>query len=180
VTPVYDSIPSRSAIVISKAQFKIPYSPIEGSLFGVGDRINIRENHERTSTDAGDTSKFLYRSFRLGKDPAILNNTELHKTSTSTGNKAVGEDSFEFTRVNSTTLRILGSDNGFDNWNGASNSALYSRFGVTNFDNFDLSDIYLDLGFNFGTSSTVGSSPAVDAFLLHYMMAEIITCGPGA
>lgn len=171
----YDSTPSRSATVISTAKFKIPYSPIEGSLLGMGDRINIRESHERTSTDAGDTSRILHRSFYLGKDNSILNNLLLHKTNTSASNRSVGEDSFEFSRVDSTTLRILGVNNGFDNWNGPSPSPIYSRFGITGFDNLDLNDIYLDLGFNFAAAS-----PTVDAFLLHYMTAEIITCGPGA
>ena len=169
--PTFDSVPTRTNVLQKHAQVKIPYSPIEGSLLKDGDLIEFTIAHNRLYIDAGDNTKVLSRSIKVGKSTDILSNKELLSwPATATNQKVFAENRLAITRKDCTSLQFLGNWTRWDNWNGASDTdGPYTP--TLGCDNFDLFDIYMQVGLKFDVA------PTKDAAKVTFCQAIIKTCG---
>lgn len=169
--PTFDSVPTRTNVLQKHAQVKIPYSPVEGSLLKDGDLIEFTIAHNRLYIDAGDNTKVLSRSIQVGKSTDILSNKEiLSWPATATNQKVFAENRLVITRKDCTSLQFLGNWTRWDNWNGA--SATDGPYTPTlGCDNFDLFDIYMQVGLKFDVA------PTKDAAKVTFCQAIIKTCG---
>lgn len=170
-TPTYDTTPTRGNTLLKHAQVMIPYSPVEGSLLKDGDLIEFTIAHNRLYMDAGDNTKVLSRAIRAGKSTDILINKELLAWDASaTNQKVFAENRLAMTRKDSTSVLFLGNWTRWDNWNGASTAdGPYTP--TLGCDNFDLFDIYMQVGLKFSTT------PTKDAAKVSFFQAIIKTCG---
>ncbi|QOJ24078.1 MAG: hypothetical protein HRU78_10840 [Gammaproteobacteria bacterium] len=175
----YNATPTRSGTFDSKLKIKIPYSPLNGSFLQNGDMIRIQASYQRLFLDAGDSTKFLFRRLFLGRSTNPANNKELLVTNGAVANDGCAEHNLVIKKTDSSTFQILGKQVVFNLWDGNTATDLYSINGVTDIDNIDIQDAYLDFGFNFGTSITVGVPAIKDAAHLYSCFIEIITCGSG-
>ncbi|SDX24249.1 hypothetical protein SAMN05216333_12338 [Nitrosomonas oligotropha] len=171
----YNVAPTRSATPVSVAKFVLPYSPIEGSLWQDGDLMEFTSVIERTSTDAGDNTKTIYRDVHIGSNATMANNDPIASTTTAAANDGIPELMLRFRRIDSTTIQHLGIRvNAFDNWGGPSTNNPHSAYGISNFENMDRANMNVDFGLHFS------AAPTVDAARLYFVFARLVTCGPGA
>lgn len=170
-TPTYDTTPTRGNTLLKHAQVMIPYSPVEGSLLKDGDLIEFTIAHNRMYMDAGDNTKVLSRSICTGKSTDILvNKNILPLDAAATNQRGFAENRLAIRRKDCTTLKFLGNFTRFDNWNGATaTDAPYSE--TIGCDNFDLFDIYMQVGLKFSVA------PTKDAAWVSFFQAIIKTCG---
>lgn len=171
----YNVAPTRGATPVSVAKFILPYSPVEGSLWQDGDLMEFSSVIERTSTDAGDNTKTIYRDVHIGSNATMANNNSIASTTTSAANDGISELMLRFRRIDSSTIQHLGIRvNAFDNWSGPSTFNPHSAFGITDFENMDAANMNVDFGLHFS------AAPSVDAARLYFVFARLVTCGPGA
>lgn len=183
--PIFNTTPTRGSVIAKHAEIKIPYSPVEGSLWGNDDTIELAMAHERLNNNAADNTKILTRIINIGKDSDINNNKEFIKWSpTAINQKIVAEGRMVLGRQDCTTVRGFGNWSRFDNWNGANSAdGQYNEWGTKNIDNMDLYDTYIQIGFLFHTAALptdppyTGVAPTIDAVRNTFFDARINTCG---
>jgi hypothetical protein len=175
----YNAVPTRSGTFDSKLKIKIPYSPLNGSFLQNGDMIRVQASYQRLFMDAGDNTKFLIRRLLFGRSSNPIDNKELLNSYGAIANDGCAEHNLVIKRTDSSTMQLLGKQVVFNMWDGNTTTDLYSINGITDIDNMDMQDVYLDYGFNFGTSNTVGVAATKDAAHLYSCFVEIITCGSG-
>lgn len=183
--PTFNTVPTRGSVIAKHAEIKIPYSPVEGSLWGNDDTIELAMAHERLNNNAADNTKILTRVINIGKNETITNNREFLKWSpTAINQKVVAEGKMVLCRLDCTTVRAFGNWSRFDNWNGANSAdGQYNEWGTRIHDNMDLHDTYIQIGYLFHvdalptTPPYTGVAPTIDAVRQTFFEARINTCG---
>ncbi len=169
--PTFNTVPTRGNTLIKHAEIKIPYSPVEGSLWQQNDLLELAVAHQRYGI--ANTGSILSRSIHIGKSQTITDNTLLFAwPAAATNQKGFADNPLIFSRDGSTTVRAFGNDSRWDNWNGATSADdQYDTLGSRNFDNMDLSDTYVQIGLQFNVA------PAADAARVTFFRAILQTCG---
>lgn len=169
--PTFNTVPTRGNTLIKHAEIKIPYSPIEGSLWKDGDLLELAVSHQRYGI--ANTGSILTRSIMIGKNQTITDNTLLFEwPAAATNQKGFADNPLIFGRQDATTIRAFGNYTKWDNWNGATSSDdQYDTKGTTAFDNMDRNDTYIQVGLKFDVA------PAADAARVMFFRAILQTCG---